>query len=548
MRTTNKLSACFVLVMVGMLGTACGTAAAPAAAPAAEAVVATTAPAATDAPAPTAAPVATEKALITVKIAIGDPGGEANSLDPINQPSGENSIMVNQVYNRLLDKDSDFQVSPELAESYTKNATATEWTFVLRQGVKFHDGHELTCKDVVWTYKRLLDPAAKSEALGTLSFLDSAGISCGADNYSVVFKTPKPAPDLPAMMTIKNTFIVPDGATEADLKLKGNGTGPFIAENFQPKQTPHVFVKNQNYWEKGLPKADRLEFYTITEATSAAAALQSGQVDLLQQIDFPLIETVKADAKIKLLESGASTSLFLAMWVDTPPYDDIRVRQAFKKVIDRQQWVDVAWLGYGVIGDDNPIAPSSPSAWRPEKDVPPRDVAGAIKLLAEAGYSAAKPLKVDLYASDNLPGMVTMAQLFKENAKEAGVEVNVIIGPSAEYWDNVWLKQPFVMSAHSARPPGEAIGLSFPVTSKYPETHWNRPEFDQMLVDANAIVDDAQRADAHRKLLQIISEEGGDIFEGKYFTVAGIRANCDGYTPHIQIARFDSRNLTCSAP
>jgi len=93
----------------------------------------------------------------TVKIAIGDPCGEANSLDPINQPGNECSVMVNQVYNRLLDKDSQFQVHPELAESWQHNPAATQWTFHLRKGVKFHDGHELTSKDVVWTFKRLLD-------------------------------------------------------------------------------------------------------------------------------------------------------------------------------------------------------------------------------------------------------------------------------------------------------------------------------------------------------------------------------------------------------
>jgi len=78
---------------------------------------------------------------LTVKVAIGDPCGETNSLDPVNQPGGECSVMVNQVYNRLLDKDSQFQVRAELATSWEHNASATLWTFHLRKGVKFHDGH-----------------------------------------------------------------------------------------------------------------------------------------------------------------------------------------------------------------------------------------------------------------------------------------------------------------------------------------------------------------------------------------------------------------------
>src|SRR6516165_6220738 len=139
-----------------------------------------------------------------VKIAIGDPCGEANSLDPINQPGNECSVMVNQVYNRLLDKDSQFQGHPELAESWQHNPAATQWTFHLRKGVKFHDGHELTSKDVVWTFKRLLDPAAKSEGAAQLAFLDPNGIT-GPDRYTVVFKLPKPVAELPGLITIKNT-------------------------------------------------------------------------------------------------------------------------------------------------------------------------------------------------------------------------------------------------------------------------------------------------------------------------------------------------------
>jgi peptide/nickel transport system substrate-binding protein len=479
----------------------------------------------------------------TVKISIGDPCGETNSLDPVNQPGNECSVMVNQVYNRLLDKDSAFQVHPELAESFSHNADATQWTFRLRKGVKFHDGHELTSKDVVWTFKRLLDPASKSEGAAQLAFLDPNGIT-GPDPYTVIFKLPKPVAELPGLITIKNTWIIPDGKTEAELKLKGDGTGPFMAVNFQPKQTPHVFVRNPNYWESGRPKADRLEFYTIAENNTTTAAIRSGQVDLAEQVDFASIPALQKDPNIKLLKSGPSTTLLLVMWTDTPPYKDIRVRQAFKKVIDRKKIVDTIWLGYGVIGDDNPIQPVSPYAWR--KQVPPRDVQGAKKLLTEAGYGPNKPLKVDLYTTDNLPGKVQIAQLFKAMAADAGVQVNVIVGPASEYWDNVWLKQPFVVSAHVARPPAEAIGLSFRSNSKYPETHWFHKDFDALLGKAVTTVDDAQRLKLYKQLEQIISERGGDVFEGAYFTVAALRKNCSGYVPHVQIARFDTRDLTCT--
>ncbi len=143
-----------------------------------------------------------EEALV-VKFAILDPGGEANSMDPLNQPSGENSIMANMAYNRLVDMTSDFGVVPSLAESYESNEDGSEWTFHLRKGVKFHDGKELVADDVVYTFQRILDPARAgddtapgSENAPMLAFMDFDGI-IAEDDYTVKFILPEPAVEMP---------------------------------------------------------------------------------------------------------------------------------------------------------------------------------------------------------------------------------------------------------------------------------------------------------------------------------------------------------------
>jgi peptide/nickel transport system substrate-binding protein len=134
-------------------------------------------------------------------------------------------------------------------------------------------------------------------------------------------------------------------------------------------------------------------------------------------------------------------------------------------------------------------------------------------------------------------------------AEEAGstglAEINVIKSPEAEYWDEVWLKQPFMISAHVHRHPAAAIPMSFDCDSQYPETHWCYPEFDELLHAALAEPDEAKRMEMYHELEEWITEEGGDIFEGHVYTVAAIRSNCSGYVPHSQISRFDSRELYC---
>ena len=527
-----------LLVVLGMLVTSCGPA--PTAAPTQvgqSTPVRTAVPTAAPTPEPTQAPQC-------LQIALSIGSGETNSLDPFAIPTAEQAVMINQVYNRLMDLDNDFVLHPELAESWEPNSDATEWTFHLRQGVQFSDGRPFTARDVVWTYQRLIDPNNPSEAAATLSFLKPEGI-IAVDDHTVVFKTDEPVTELPVLITTKNTWIVPYGSTQEELRLHGVGTGPFIPVDFQPVQQPHHFVKNPNYWEPGLPKSDCLDFYVIQEATTRVAAIQSGQVDIVEYVDFSTIATLQADPNIKILKtSGASTSLTFAMWVDTPPFDDIRVRQALKKLVDRQMMVDTVFLGYAMVADDNPIPPNSPYAWR--STVPPRDLEGAKALLAEAGYGPSNPLRLDLYTADFMPGVVAAAQLFKEQAAEAGVEVNVIVGPPADHWSNVWLKQPFVNSGWDPRPPGTALAICYRSDALYPETHWYRPDYDAILDKANTTVDPAARAELYKQAARMLTEEGGELIPVFTLGVAAMRSNCQGYERHIATSRFDLRYAFCN--
>ncbi len=149
-----------VAVVLGMILAACGPTETP------PTVVPTEAPKATEAPAPTEAPEPTTALAEAecLKVALSMASGEANSLDTINVPASEQAVMLNMVYQQLMELSSDFVVYPQLAESWEPNADATEWTFHLREGVKFHDGKEFTADDVVWTYQRLIDPDNPSEA------------------------------------------------------------------------------------------------------------------------------------------------------------------------------------------------------------------------------------------------------------------------------------------------------------------------------------------------------------------------------------------------
>ena len=204
-----------------------------------------------------------------VKILGYEWSGEKQSMDPADMHSGDDAYHTFAVYNRLVDIDDNFNVLPELATEWKVSDDGLTWTFKLRQGVKFHSGKDFSSADVVYTFKRLLDEKTGSGARAVLEFIDSDGIKA-VDATTVTFTTKKPVVELPVLITNKFTNIVADGAKQAELRLKGDGTGPFMQEEFTPNAPVRILRKNPNYWDAGKPKAECLRITVAQEEIGRA--------------------------------------------------------------------------------------------------------------------------------------------------------------------------------------------------------------------------------------------------------------------------------------
>ena len=466
--------------------------------------------------------------------------GEKQSMDPADMNSGDDAYHTFAVYNRLVDIDDNFNALPELATEWSVSADGLTWTFKLRSGVKFHSGKDFSSADVVYSFKRLLDEKTGSGARAVLEFLDADGIKA-PDPMTVTFTTKKPVVQLPVLITNKFTNIVPDGAKKEDLKLKGDGTGPFMQEQFTPNAPVRILRKNPNYWDSGKPKADCIRITVAQEAVAAVTAIKAGQVDLMLNVDPSVIGSLKDDPSVSLLQTGASNSMTISMWVDTKPFDDVRVREAMKLVVDRQAMVDTVLLGFGQAAADNPVPVGSPASYT--KEAPKKDIEKAKALLAEAGYKDG--LKIDLYTAEGVPGMVRMAQVYAEMAKAAGIEINVIVTPAESFWDDVWLKQPIVTSAWSMRPPGEGLAVAYTQSAKWKETHWERPDYDALLLKANTTVNEEERNKLFQQTGELLAKEGGLILPMFVHQVLAVRKGCEGYEPRAQNFNLNFETLSC---
>jgi peptide/nickel transport system substrate-binding protein len=469
-----------------------------------------------------------------------DSGGPNITMDPAFINTDDDAYHQYAVYNRLISVDKKMQLEPELASSWEPSADGLTWTFHLVKGVSFHDGRPFGAKDVVYTFKRLIDRATKSPAASTLAFLDPSGIKA-VDDGTVSFTTKTPIANLPELISVKYTLIVPEGSKSEDLRLHGIGTGPFKQQSFTPTETKRVLVRNDHYWRPGLPKAKCLEISVMTEEVPRTAALQSGAVDLILVTSAASVPQLEADKNIKLAESPAGTYYTFTMRVDTKPFTDNRVRQALKLVIDRQAMVDTVMLGHAEVGNDNPVPPSWPAAYTHE--APKRDVAKAKQLLAEAGYP--NGIDIDLNTAEGSPGMLKMAEAYQQMAAEAGIRINLIQNPADSYWDTVWNKRDFFNTAWSARIPSQALSFIFVKSSSINESHWYRDDYDALLDKATKELDNGKRAELYNQAQKIITEEGGEIIPFFIKTVAAMRAACSGYEPHMQSNNLNYETLTC---
>jgi peptide/nickel transport system substrate-binding protein len=469
-----------------------------------------------------------------------DWSGETLSPDPARLLSISDVYHARMIYEPFVAADSAMQPIPWLAEKWESNDNATVWTFHIRQGVKFHDGSPLTAEDVVYTFRRLLDPATASPAASELGAIKPEAFQA-VDAATVKVTLDSPIAELPSILATKHGMVVKAGASSDDIRFRPNGTGPFTLKELKLGELKTEFTKNASYWRSGLPKSDCLVVTAITEPISRVAALQSGEADIVLVVDPATIAALQADSSITLTKAPGGTAVTMGMFMDVAPFDNPKVREAMKLVIDRQQMVDTALQGFGIPGNDNPILPISPDAYR--TDTKQRDVAKAKQLLTEAGHPDG--ISVDLHAADLMPGTMAMVQAYQQMASEAGIKVNIINEPAGEYWDNIWLKQAFAVSNWGMRTTPAALSVAYRKSTPWNETHFYNDKYDALLDQAATTLDPDARRKLYQEAQRMISEEGGVLIPMFANIVAATRKGCAGYTPASDHNRPDFTEIAC---
>jgi peptide/nickel transport system substrate-binding protein/oligopeptide transport system substrate-binding protein len=368
------------------------------------------------------------------------PGGEivitykddVATLDPAIGYDWQNWSMIKSLFDGLMDYEpGTATLRTDLAESYEISDDGTVFTFKIRPGVKFHNGREMTADDIKYSIERVVNPETQSPGAGFFGSIKGVEAVSGGqsktiegitvvDPHTIKFELSRPDATFLHVMAINFAHVVPKEEVEkygADFGKNPVGTGAYKLAEWTLGQRL-VFEKNPDYWREGVPNLDKITFEVGQEPNVALLRLQQGEIDVLGDgIPPAQFLQVKDDPQYKdwIIEGGQLHTGYVTMNVKTPPFDNVKVRQAVNHAINKDRIVRI--INNRAVPANQPLPPSMPGydksytgyAYDPEK---------AKALLAEAGHPDG--FTTELYAMNTDPNP-RIAQAIQQDLAAIGI-------------------------------------------------------------------------------------------------------------------------------
>ena len=493
------------------------------------------------------------------------------SLDPVGMNDVVSHHVSHQIYDLLIDLDSNLHLTPELATKWEISEDGLTYTFHLRKGVFFQDnacfpggkGREMNAGDVKYSFDRVCDPRT-----GTLGFDYFKNYVTGADEYfqevslsrkesrepklnsvsgyiakddsTFIIKLKKPFGPFIYYMCLGFSYIVPKEAVEKygkDFFQHPVGTGPFIFVDWKPDLELNL-KKNPNYWGKDeygnqLPYVDGAKFKFIKEVSQQLLEFRNGNIDECYRIpneSFKAIVTPEKTltpefSKFKLQRVPSLASQFYGFLTTGKIFNNEKVRQAFNYAIDREKILKFVLNGQGYMGAIYGIVPPS----MPDYDV--KKIKGydfnlekAKQLMTEAGYPNGKGFpEAVLQINSGGDRNIQIAESIQNMLKEIGINMKLSIIQFAQHLDNIdagradffrlgWIAdypdpENFLNLFYGKNVPKDPTQIS-PINS----TRYQNPQFDEIFEKAIATTDMKARYDLYYQAEQIAVSQSPMMF------------------------------------
>lgn len=455
-------------------------------------------------------------------------GGLKDTLNPHFPVTNPDIARCLNLYEPLLRWNSKYEIEPAVAEGIESTPDALTWTVRLREGVEFHNGKTVHAEDVMHTLAVVTDEKKPSPGGVQLMEILDLKNSRIVDPRTIRLSLKKPYAILDQLLAEYTVGIIP---TDFDL-ANPVGTGPFKYSQFVPGQLSR-FLRHDGYWDTPA-YVDELFIYDFADDAAKVNALLAGQVQSVDNLPSYLVGTIaQQGASALVADSGAWVPFTIR--VDVAPYSDVRVRQAMRLLVDRQQMIDQALNGYGFLGNDL-YSPFDPAY---AKHLPQReqDIDQAKSLLKAAGQS---DLQIELVTSTAVgAGGVESANLYVDQARAAGVKVRLTKADPNTFYGDRYLSWNFAQDFWNTRNYLPQVASCALKTSPYNETHFDDPKFAALIESATRETDEAKRIELQQEAQKIEYDTGGYIIWGFKRQVDAYSNLVTGLKPH--------RYLPCDA-
>jgi peptide/nickel transport system substrate-binding protein len=445
-------------------------------------------------------------------------GGTQDTVDAQKGVSNVDEARLRNLYDWLAQRDHNFNLIPMLGTDFIPNKSGDQMVVKLRPGVTFHNGKPFTADDVVYTYLRILDPKEGANE-GALFSPYIASVE-KVDTLTVRFTFKRPFNAFMDFASLAGSAIVPVGYNpKAPI-----GTGPFKFESFTPGQQS-VFTRNEHYWGVG-PYVDTLTITDLSDDTARLNALISGAVQAIDTVPYALLPTVQKSSTVKPLISEAGNWNPITMRVNEAPFNDNRVRQAFRLIVDRPQMVTQAYGGQARLGNDL-YAIDDPLY---DHSLPQRvqDIEKAKSLLKAAGR---ENLTVQLVTAPIAAGVVDSCVVFAQQAKAAGVTVKISELTPTNLYNNQYLKRLFSVDSWPTLSFFVDTAYSCAPGASFNDTQYVNPKFSQWYYELLATNDKSLQKEIAAEMQTQLYDQGGEIIPGLLNQVDAFSDTVTGFVP-----------------
>lgn len=443
---------------------------------------------------------------------------------PPTATSTAHPLIFAQVVEYLTKTGIDNVTRGHLLQGWQPSADLKVWTLRVRPGVKWHSGRAFTARDIDWNLRRLLSDAVGSSVLGLmesymLNRIDTGTVNAqGRKVFRHEFWSPR-AIEVVDDMTLRLNLKAPQLAVPEHLGHypavmlypeengvfgpNAVGTGAFKLTEIQPGRRA-VIEAVKGYWGEG-PWLDKVEFIDVGGAETAIAnALVSKQVDGAFQVLPDSFPVLKAQAHLKYFEATTADTVTTRMNVRQKPFDDARVRKAFRLAVDTQKVSDLTFGTFSSPAEHHHVSPIHPEYAK----LPPfvRNVDMAKKLLADAGYP--NGVDVEIVIQQNPPHHLRHASALQSMWKDAGIRATIKVVPNPQYWD-VWLTAPLGSTVWAHRSLGVMnLSLAYRTGVAWNESAYSNPQFDKLLDEAEGMPDPKARSVKMAEIQKLMQEDG----------------------------------------